>query len=377
MQTGAKEKKKNSMKSRVLTGLIALPILFSSLQFSLSYLILIIIVMYISYGEYYIIEQNLIKKIFSDQYSLSTSSTLLSSPIQKFIIFLIPVIAFLFKDSEIIAYYTSVVLMIIYRLLCLIKIYRINSNTEFDIQIEQLEESSKEFKMKNPMNLKYENENYNSSIKKNQTKKEDKTEKKINDKKDEANSNIKHIDKNYITEKMMTSTLIVIAMDLVYISFYAYPITFGVSMHHIGLGYFYISYLIAVSYFIDTGALIVGVKFGKHNFGDPITPSKTWEGIYGGIIFGIMSSFAFRWFALNFTKIPFFDNRQFLLLMFIQITTAIGGDFVESFIKRCGDTKDSGTIFPGHGGLLDRIDSLSFVFPFMYYFSKNINNINI
>ncbi len=69
-----------------------------------------------------------------------------------------------------------------------------------------------------------------------------------------------------------------------------------------------------------------------------------------------------------FTNVIMMSNISFFFYALISTFAAIIGDFVESFLKRCGDVKDSGSLFPGHGGLLDRIDSLSLCVPVVYFF---------
>ncbi|WP_060872522.1 phosphatidate cytidylyltransferase [Myroides odoratus] len=110
----------------------------------------------------------------------------------------------------------------------------------------------------------------------------------------------------------------------------------------------------------DTFAYIVGKKFGKHKLFERISPKKTIEGLLGGIVFAIIASLILNHF---FT----------LLNVYIWIASAIFvglfgtlGDLVESHFKREAGVKDSGNIMPGHGGILDRLDSILFISPFLY-----------
>jgi len=110
----------------------------------------------------------------------------------------------------------------------------------------------------------------------------------------------------------------------------------------------------------DTFAYIVGKKFGKHKLFERISPKKTIEGLLGGIVFAIIASLVLNHF---FT----------LLNVYIWIASAIFvglfgtlGDLVESHFKREAGVKDSGSIMPGHGGILDRLDSILFISPFLY-----------
>ena len=115
----------------------------------------------------------------------------------------------------------------------------------------------------------------------------------------------------------------------------------------------------------DVGAYFVGVFFGKHKMNERISPKKTWEGFYGGIIisFILTSSIGLVFAALNYPILPFLDlNRWYLILILSFITPffATLGDFVFSAIKRYWGIKDYGNLIPGHGGVLDRLDSLFF-----------------
>lgn len=112
----------------------------------------------------------------------------------------------------------------------------------------------------------------------------------------------------------------------------------------------------------DTGAYFAGRYFGKHHFFPRISPKKTWEGVVGGIILAIVAALL----VLPFLGLPLWHALPLGLLM---AAAGIMGDLVESLIKRASSVKDSGTIFPGHGGILDRIDSLIFVATALYFYA--------
>lgn len=111
----------------------------------------------------------------------------------------------------------------------------------------------------------------------------------------------------------------------------------------------------------DTGAFCVGSLIGKHKFFPRISPKKSWEGFIGGVVFAVASSFAFKF------GIPqYFESVTIVELFGLGAVVALfatWGDLVESLIKRTLGVKDSGTLLPGHGGILDRIDSLLLVVP--------------
>lgn len=113
----------------------------------------------------------------------------------------------------------------------------------------------------------------------------------------------------------------------------------------------------------DTGAFCVGSLTGRHKLFPAVSPNKTWEGFFGGFIFCILTGIIVYYVpALN----DFFNFREFDLTVIIPTCGAISviatyGDLIESLIKRNLGIKDSGHFLPGHGGILDRIDSLLLV----------------
>ena len=116
----------------------------------------------------------------------------------------------------------------------------------------------------------------------------------------------------------------------------------------------------------DTGAYMIGRQIGRHRLMPRVSPNKTVEGFIGGILSAVAVAAAF----LVFDK-QVVTNYSFvvtLLLVVIFSIFAQFGDLVESAIKRHFGVKDSGKIIPGHGGILDRFDSLIFVFPIMHFF---------
>jgi phosphatidate cytidylyltransferase len=127
-------------------------------------------------------------------------------------------------------------------------------------------------------------------------------------------------------------------------------------------GKFFLYFSIAVTMLNDTGAYFTGKYFGKHKLAPSISPSKTIEGVFGGFLFGIPSGLLINYFFRNY------EIWEIFTLSFLICLLAVIGDLAESLLKRDAGVKDSGSFFPGHGGVLDRIDSLLFTIPATYYF---------
>lgn len=129
------------------------------------------------------------------------------------------------------------------------------------------------------------------------------------------------------------------------------------------------------TFMTDIGAYFVGVFFGKHKINERISPKKTFEGFFGGIVISAMISMAFA-FILSATGnsiLPgVFDIEHWYNIVFMSILMpflATLGDFVFSAVKRFYEVKDFGNVLPGHGGALDRIDSIIFVFAGLALFT--------
>ena len=113
----------------------------------------------------------------------------------------------------------------------------------------------------------------------------------------------------------------------------------------------------------DTGAFLVGCTIGKHRLFERISPKKSWEGVAGGAAFVIAASIAFAcvpWMKEVFNPINL-SVATWIALGVVTVIASTLGDLFESLLKRTAGVKDSGNIIPGHGGILDRIDSLLFV----------------
>ncbi len=115
----------------------------------------------------------------------------------------------------------------------------------------------------------------------------------------------------------------------------------------------------------DTFAYIVGKSIGKHKLLEKISPKKTIEGFIGGIIFTVLASYIIAKYYIQIKEV-----NTFIWIIIALIVSIFGtiGDLIESKFKRIAGVKDSGKIMPGHGGVLDRLDSIIFAAPIVYSF---------
>ena len=108
----------------------------------------------------------------------------------------------------------------------------------------------------------------------------------------------------------------------------------------------------------DVGAYFAGRSFGRTKLAPQVSPGKTWEGAVGGLVLaGLVALWGSRWFAVPMV--------QLMPLCLGVVAFSIVGDLTESLLKRFAGLKDSGTLFPGHGGVMDRIDSLTSAMPLL------------
>lgn len=115
----------------------------------------------------------------------------------------------------------------------------------------------------------------------------------------------------------------------------------------------------------DAGAYYVGRAFGKHKLAPKISPGKTWEGVVGGVLAGgLLATLSHFWF---FKNLPL---KWALPLGVVMTILGMIGDLTESALKRSAGAKDAAKLLPGHGGMLDRLDSLLFNAPLIYYFAR-------
>lgn len=130
----------------------------------------------------------------------------------------------------------------------------------------------------------------------------------------------------------------------------------GPAWHNSGalLGFFLILWI------YDSGAYIAGSIFGKTKMLERVSPKKSWEGFAGGVLFGFLTAFLV---SASFTEFKF---TEWMLIALLIIIFGTLGDFAESMVKRSASIKDSGSILPGHGGILDRFDAVFLASPVVF-----------
>lgn len=162
-------------------------------------------------------------------------------------------------------------------------------------------------------------------------------------------------------ERIMTSLF-----GLLYIPFL---ISFGMLLRYTPndhVGFWYIIITAVGAYASDTGAYFVGGRFGKRKLAPEISPAKTLEGALGGLVFSMLMVF-----GMSEAIRPIISDvklSEIWIFAILVSSAAQLGDLAESVIKRGFGVKDSGNFLPGHGGLLDRMDSLLFALPVAYYY---------
>lgn len=124
-----------------------------------------------------------------------------------------------------------------------------------------------------------------------------------------------------------------------------------------------VTLLLATVMVADSAAYFAGSAFGRRKLAPRISPAKTWEGAAGAVLGGIAAALVVR--RLGLPRLPLVDA---VVLGAAVAAAGTAGDLFESLLKRWAGVKDSGRLFPGHGGMLDRLDSLLFAAPVLYYY---------
>lgn len=154
-----------------------------------------------------------------------------------------------------------------------------------------------------------------------------------------------------------------IPYTLLGVFFVAWMLAHLVLLQKMDGGRLYVLFLFVVIWAGDTAAYYVGKSVGRHKLAPEISPAKTIEGAAAGLAGSLLGAFAVRWWFLS----EFSATDTFFLGTLLGVMGQLG-DLSESVIKRSAGAKDSGNLIPGHGGLLDRLDSLLFSAPILYYY---------
>ncbi len=153
---------------------------------------------------------------------------------------------------------------------------------------------------------------------------------------------------------------LVLVMGVLYIGL---TLSYLLQIRSLPEGTLLIFFLFLVTWAGDTGAYIVGKSIGRHALAPVISPKKTYEGLAGGLVLACVTALVARgWF------LPAFSFMDCIALAAMLTVVGLIGDLAESAIKRSAGFKDSGALIPGHGGMLDRLDSLLFTGPALYYY---------
>ena len=165
------------------------------------------------------------------------------------------------------------------------------------------------------------------------------------------------ISKNYIASTFyLSSSFVFIALIPSFFNEFNYGIVLGVFV---------------LAWINDSFAYIIGKNFGKQKLFESVSPNKTIEGFFGGLFFTCLSSYAISYFIDS----PLTNSNWLFVAIIVSIFGTIG-DLIESKYKRQAKVKDSGILLPGHGGLLDRLDSIILAAPFIYLFLIFLDNVS-
>jgi len=156
-----------------------------------------------------------------------------------------------------------------------------------------------------------------------------------------------------------------ISVTLFGIVYVALLFSFQVAIHAGPIGKKWLVFLYLVIWASDTGAYYVGTAFGKHRLYEKISPKKSIEGLIGGVLASALVAVLCKLWL-----VPALGWVEAALFGAILALVGTVGDLAESLIKRSAGVKDSGTIIPGHGGILDRMDSMLFAAPVLYFYLR-------
>ncbi|SEH05941.1 phosphatidate cytidylyltransferase [Candidatus Venteria ishoeyi] len=137
------------------------------------------------------------------------------------------------------------------------------------------------------------------------------------------------------------------------------PTWFALSHLHQSRGGDWLLFLLVLIWTADSGAYFAGRRWGKHKLAKRVSPGKTWEGVAGAVVSSLLLTLLWLWWS----NLAMPAALWLLLLSVLTVLASILGDLLESLFKRQTGIKDSSQLLPGHGGILDRIDSLTAAAP--------------
>ncbi len=168
---------------------------------------------------------------------------------------------------------------------------------------------------------------------------------------------------SFLGEREFKDAAVDAAFKALGMAYIALPFSYFALIGRLEDGKWWILFLFAVIWANDTFAYITGKTLGRHKLCPSISPKKTVEGALGGIAGGVAAALLFNHFAGM--------GAQWAVMIGLSVflgLVGMAGDLAESVLKRAAGVKDSGSIVPGHGGVLDRTDSLIFTIPVLYYY---------
>ena len=151
--------------------------------------------------------------------------------------------------------------------------------------------------------------------------------------------------------------IVFVSVPFAMLNFLAFPDFEGTNFYNYRL-------LISLFLFVwasDSGAYLFGVRFGRHKLFERISPKKSWEGLFGGVLTAIATAWILSY------VFPQYGIALLVVMAIVVVISGTLGDLVESMLKRSIGVKDSGRFMPGHGGLLDRFDSILLASPVIYF----------
>ncbi|HEY0752648.1 MAG TPA: phosphatidate cytidylyltransferase [Ktedonobacteraceae bacterium] len=173
--------------------------------------------------------------------------------------------------------------------------------------------------------------------------------------------------------KRLEGTMLDWALTLTIAFYVGWPMSFLLllrgSQIGLGTGLWWLLTVFGGVWGFDTGAFFAGHFFGRHKLAPQISPSKTWEGVFGGMIFSVAAALLFITLPMG---VPWYLTVPFGIVLG---AAAALGDLAESLLKRQTHVKDSGHFMPGHGGMLDRLDSILFAALAVYIFAQLLGRV--